>query len=93
MLGVGFPTQGGPLPAGPVILDEVVLVGRHPDHPYLDVVVVGTNGNDQSWRAALELADLALSSGMAGQVKDPGVALVDVRNDNVRLAKALRRMR
>ena len=93
MLGFGFPQQGGSLPAGPVILDEVVLIGKHPDHNHLQVVVVGTNGNDQAWRAALELAGVALSSGMAGRVKDPGVVLVDVRNDNVRLAKAIRRVR
>lgn len=86
------------MPAGnrqqqPLVLDEVVLVGPHPDHPYLDVVVLGTNGNDQAWTAALGLVGVALSSAAARRIKDPGVVVVDARNDNVRIAKALRRLR
>jgi hypothetical protein len=81
------------LPAGPVILDEVVLVGKHPDHDYLEVVVVGSNGSDTAWQAALEYVGVFLSAAAAKGIKDPGAVLVDVKNDNVRAAKALRRMR
>jgi hypothetical protein len=83
------------MPAGnqPLVLDEVVLVGKHPDHDYLDVVVLGTNGTDQAWQAALGLAGVALSSADARRIKNPGVVVIDVRNDSVRMAKALRRLR
>jgi hypothetical protein len=81
------------LPAGPVILDEVVLVGKHPDHDYLDVVLLGSNGSDTAWQAALGYADVALSSAAARGIKDPGGVIVSVRPDYVRVVSAVRRMR
>lgn len=80
-------------PPQPLVLDEVVLVGKHPDHDYLDVVVLGTNGDDQAWQGALGLAGIALSSAAARGIKDPGAVIVSVRPDYVRVVKALRRRR
>jgi hypothetical protein len=82
----------GPNRPEPLVLDEVLVVGRHPNHPYLDIVLVGTNGSDEVWQTAMQYVD-ALSSAGAWGTKDPGAVLVDVRNNNVRVAKALRRMR
>jgi hypothetical protein len=77
----------------PAVLDEVVLVGPHPDLVGVEVVVVGSLGTDETWRAACELASVALSSAASRGIKDPGVVVVDWKRDMVRPAKSLRRMR
>jgi hypothetical protein len=84
------------VPAGhqpPLVLDEVVLVGEHPDHPYINVIVVGSAGSDHDWATALHLAGVALSGADAAGIRDPGAVVVDARHDVVRPAKALRRIR
>lgn len=77
----------------PVTLNEVVLVGPHPDLPGVDVVVVGSLGTDATWQAACEMAALTLSAATARGIPDPGVVVVDWKRDMVRPAKSLRRMR
>jgi hypothetical protein len=81
------------MPAEPIDLDETVLIGEHPDYPYLDVVVVGSRGRDEDWATACQLADTALRAGGRRFRTDPGAVVVDARHDVVRPARTLRRIR
>lgn len=87
--GRGMRSAGQP---APVALDEVVLVGPHPDLVGVDVVVVGSLGTDDTWRAACELAAMTLATATTRGIPDPGVVVVDWKRDMVRPAKNLRRM-
>lgn len=82
-------------PAGkpaPAVVDEVVLVGPHPDLVGVEVVVVGSFGTDETWQAACELAATALAN-FSGRGINPGVIVVDWQRDRTRPAKSVRRMR
>ena len=76
-----------------VDLDEVVLVGPHPDWIGVEVVVVGSSGRDVDWQFACQLATTALTGAAARGIHDPGCVVVDAKHDVVRPAKALRRFR
>lgn len=71
-------------------LQEVVFLGRHPDHPDLEVLVLGGVDDEVNWRGALEMVGVALA---ARQVFPHGVVIVDLHNDYVRPAKMIRRRR
>jgi hypothetical protein len=79
----------------PLLLDEVVLIGRHPDPDLggVEVIVLGTTGSDQSWQAALGYARVLIESARAAGAPDIGVAVIDVRHDRQWAAKGLRRLR
>jgi len=72
-------------------LDEVVLLGTHPQHPTMEILVLGTTG-EADWSSVVGLVDTALGAQRLDGAQ-VGLMVVDVRNDVVRAARALRRHR
>jgi hypothetical protein len=72
-------------------LNEVVLLGTHPRHPTMAILVLGTTG-EADWAGVVGLVDTALGAQRLDG-EQVGLMIVDVRNDVVRAARALRRHR
>ena len=81
------------MPTRPVAtdLDEVVLLGAHPRHPTMEILLLGTTG-EADWQSVVGLVDAALGAQRLDG-EQVGLMVVDVRNDVVRAARSLRRHR
>jgi hypothetical protein len=80
-----------PQPFKAADLEEVVLLGSHPQHPTMEILVLGTTG-EADWPTVVGLVDTALGAQRLDG-EQIGLMIVDIRNDIVRAARALRRHR
>jgi hypothetical protein len=78
-----------PSPTSAADLVEVVVLGRHPDHPALEVLVLGGTGEDRLFELACEMATLAIGRRLAFT---EGLVIVSLKDDWVRPARTLRRL-
>jgi hypothetical protein len=82
--------MGSILVIEPEQLEEVILLGPHPHHPAVQVLVVGTDGRAAAWERACGMLEVYEEQGAFAKGW-PGVFIVDVKRGSIRPAVRVER--